>query len=56
MDARTKDWIRNTEAVVKENSEKIDKLQRDMDVLTQLVRDIKRSVVRKYKGSKDEQS
>lgn len=54
MDARTKDWIRNTEQKVTALSLRVEELMEDIATLTQLTRDIKRSVVRKYGDKKDE--
>jgi hypothetical protein len=55
MDTRSKDSIRNTEQLVKAQGLEIAALKEDIEVLTRLVRDIKRSVVRKY-GDKPNES
>lgn len=54
MDTRSKDSIRNIEKIVAAQELEIAALKESIATLTQLARDIKRSVVRKYKGSKDE--
>lgn len=53
MDVRSKDSIRNIERIVESHSIALAEIKEDLEVLTRLVRDIKRSVVRKY-GEKGE--
>lgn len=50
MDPRSKDSIRNMEQMIISQSREIAALKEDIQVITRLVRDIKRSVVRKYAG------
>lgn len=52
IDPRSKDSIRNTESMVASLKLEVAALKEDIDVLTRITRDIKRSVVRKY--GKDE--
>ena len=54
MDTRSKDSIRETEQIVKSLALRVEELMEDIEVLTRIARDIKRSVVRKYGESKDE--
>lgn len=54
MDTRSKDSIRNTEQKVVALALRVEELMEDIEVLTRIARDIKRSVVRKYEWKKDE--
>lgn len=47
-DPRVKDAIRNTEKLIIAQGERIEKLVEDMKLLKEMVRAIKKSVVRKY--------
>ena len=48
LDVRLKDAIRQTDQTVQGLKLEIAAIKEDLETLTQLVRDIKRSVVRKY--------